>query len=54
MKDSSRYPESIFYDGWTTVTEYAQIDREIIRILYHDSVAPGMTRDQVMSLFDTN
>ena len=54
MKDSSRYPESIFYGGWTTVTEYAEIDREVIRILYLDSVTAGMTRDQVMSLLSTN
>ena len=54
MQDSNRYPESVFYDRWTTVTEYAEIDREVIRILYHDSVAPGMTRDEVMSLLGTN
>jgi len=54
MKDSSRYPESIFYGRWTTVTEYAEIDREVIRMLYVDSVAAGMTRDQVMSLFSAN
>ena len=54
MQDSYRYPKSIFYAGWTTVTEYADIDREVIRMLYVDSVAAGMTRDQVMSLLRAN
>jgi len=33
--DSYRYPESIFYQEWTTVTEYAPIDRELIDMLYN-------------------
>ena len=47
MQDSHRYPDSIFYGPWTTVTEYADIDRDLIRILYMDGVTPGMTRDEV-------
>jgi hypothetical protein len=50
MRDSSRYPKSIFYTEWTDVTEYAPIDRAIIRILYSDAVQPGMTEDQVLDV----
>jgi len=34
--DSYKYPESIFYQGWTTTTEYAPIDRELIDMLYNN------------------
>jgi hypothetical protein len=36
FNDSYEYPESIFYQGWTTTTEYAPIDRELIDMLYND------------------
>jgi hypothetical protein len=36
MNDSYKYPESIFYQGWTSTTEYAPIDRELIDMLYND------------------
>ena len=51
MRDSNSRPKSIFYQKWTTVTEYSDIDREVIRILYLDDVAAGMTRDDILALF---
>jgi len=36
QNDSYDYPESIFYQGWTTTTEYAPIDRELIDMLYNN------------------
>ena len=33
--DSYDFPESIFYQKWTTTTEYAPIDRELIQMLYN-------------------
>ena len=47
MRDSYRYPDSIFYQGWTDVTHYSDIDRAIIQLLYQDGIRPGMTRDEV-------
>lgn len=41
LMDSSRYPDSIFYSGWTTVTEYSDLDRAVIRLLYDPQVEPG-------------
>jgi len=35
MNDSYTYPNSMFYQGWTETTSYAQIDIEIIDILYN-------------------
>jgi len=34
FNDSWLYPESIFYQGWTDVTEYSEMDKEIIKMLY--------------------
>lgn len=36
VNDSWVYPESIFYQGWTTTTEFAPIDRELIDMLYNN------------------
>lgn len=36
VNDSWAYPESIFYQGWTTTTEFAPIDRELIDMLYNN------------------
>jgi hypothetical protein len=33
--DSYDYPESIFYQGWTQTTEYSDIDKEVIQMLYN-------------------
>jgi len=33
--DSYRYPESIFYQGWTEVHEYSDIDKEVIKMFYN-------------------
>ena len=48
MRDSYRYPDSMFYQGWTEVTRYSDIDRAIIQLLYQDGIRPGMTRDEVV------
>lgn len=33
--DSWKYPESIFYQGWTTTTEYSEMDKKLISMLYN-------------------
>jgi len=46
-KDSPIYSESIFQSAWTTTTEYALIDRDLIRLLYHPSMSVGLNANQV-------
>ena len=36
FNDSWKYTESIFYGGWTTTTEYTDLDRELIQMLYNE------------------
>lgn len=50
MKDSNRYPDSIFYQGWTDVTSYLPIDSIVIEILYRSEIRPNMTGEQVVEV----
>lgn len=51
MKDSKKYRESIFFQGWTDPTNYAQIDKALIEMLYRPEIRPGMTKSQVLAVF---
>jgi hypothetical protein len=47
-KDSEKYSESIFQQSFATkTTEYAQIDRDLIRLLYHPEMDTGLNEGQV-------
>lgn len=52
MKDSYRYEDSIFYQGWTDTSSYLPIDRAVIRLLYDSRLVPGMTQEQVISALE--
>jgi hypothetical protein len=45
-KDSPRYPDSIFQQSWTSTTSYAQIDKDLIRLLYHPRMQTGLNASQ--------
>lgn len=46
--DSPRYSESIFQQSFSTkTTEYAGIDRDLIRLLYHPDMTIGLNKAQV-------
>lgn len=49
MRDSDRYPDSLFYQGWTEPTQFAPIDQVLIQMLYRPEVQAGMTRSQVVN-----
>jgi hypothetical protein len=53
LKDSNRYPESIFYQPWTDTQFYAPIDRTLIRMLYHPALRPGMNEIEVRATFNS-
>ena len=46
MNDSYRYEDSIFYQGWTSPTDYAAIDEDLIEMLYLPEITPGMGADR--------
>lgn len=45
-KDSNRYPDSIFQASWTATTQYSDIDKDLVRLLYHPSMEIGLDRFQ--------
>jgi len=49
-KDSYTYPESIFQENWTNTTEYSDIDKEIIKLLYHPQMSTGLNASEVESV----
>lgn len=49
-KDSYTYPESIFYQDYSTITEYAEIDKELIKLLYHPDMLTGLNESEVEAL----
>lgn len=46
LRDSFRFPESIFYQSFSTVTEYLPIDRTVIELLHRPELVVGMTREE--------
>lgn len=46
-KDSPLYMESIFQSKWTSTTQYATIDKELIKLLYHPNMRSGLNANQV-------
>ncbi|NDJ17961.1 DUF2927 domain-containing protein [Myxacorys almedinensis] len=53
MRDSERYSNSMFYQPWTDVTQYADIDKALIQMLYNPSIQTGMTKAEVLSTMRT-
>ena len=49
-RDSYLYDDSIFQQSWTTVTKYSQMDKDIIRLLYHPEMKVGLDETQVENL----
>ena len=46
-RDSQLYIESIFQSDWTTTIEYASIDQDLIRLLYHPEMSVGLNELEV-------
>ena len=49
-KDSSKYPNSIFQSSWTQTLNYLEIDKDLIRLLYHPKMKIGVDRYEVDNL----
>ena len=50
LRDSPRYPESIFYQGSSLSQSYAPIDRAIIEMLYRPELSPGATQEGALRI----
>lgn len=50
LNDSWAHRESIFYQGWTTTTNYSDLDRKVIKMLYDERIKPGMKFKKVVAV----
>ena len=46
-RDSDKYINSIFQSSWTTTTSFSQIDKDLIRLLYHPEMQTGLNESEV-------
>ncbi|OLT63587.1 DUF2927 domain-containing protein [Moorena bouillonii] len=53
MRDSYKYRNSVFFQGWTDTTEYAEIDQAVIEMLYRPEIRPGMTKAEVINVLNS-
>lgn len=51
MQDTDDYPSSIFYQSWTCSPRYSDLDKQLIRWQLSPSIKPGMTREDLLSLW---
>ena len=51
MNDSYKYPNSIFYQGWSCTPFYTELDKEVIGYILNPNIKPGMTRAQLENFF---
>jgi len=47
MNDSEKYENSIFYQKWTDVNGFSEIDKAVISLLYQKGIKAGMSKDQI-------
>jgi len=52
MNDSNKYKDSIFYQEWTDVTKFSEIDKTVITLLYLKKITPGMSKEQVVEVLN--
>lgn len=52
MNDSNKYKDSIFYQEWTAVTKFSDVDKAIIKLLYLEKIKPGMSKEQVLKVLN--
>lgn len=48
MNDSNQYADSIFYQPWSLVTGFSDMDKAIIQLLYRHSIRAGMNQIKVI------
>ena len=46
-RDSDKYLNSIFQSSWTETLSYTDLDKDLIRLLYHPKMSTGLDADAV-------
>ena len=51
--DVPYYHGSIFYEDWSATTTYSYLDKEVIRLLYHPKLIPGLNEQDAQQALMT-
>jgi hypothetical protein len=52
MQDSFSYADSIFYQNWTATTQYSDLDRAVLKMLYRPEILPGMSQAEALEILE--
>ena len=47
MNDAMDYEDSIFYQGYSEITEFSRLDQAVIKMLYNEHIVAGMSNFEV-------
>ena len=50
VRDSSKYEDSIFYQEWTRTTQFSDIDKALIKLMYDERIKAGMSIGEVQNI----
>ena len=55
MKDSNSYTDSVFHDSYSsTPTEFSELDKQVIQILYDNRISAGMNLNDILHNLEVN
>jgi ribulose bisphosphate carboxylase small subunit len=54
MRDSYRYSDSMFYQAWTDLTRFSDLDKSLIQMLYMPALKPGMTEAEALNVLNSS
>ena len=55
MKDSNSYTDSVFHDSYSsTPTEFSELDKQVIKILYDNRISAGMKLNDILHNLQVN
>jgi hypothetical protein len=52
MNDSEKYEDSIFYQKWTSVNNFSDLDKAVINLFYQKNIRAGMSREQISAVLN--
>jgi hypothetical protein len=52
MNDSEKYEDSIFYQKWTNINNFSNLDKAVISLLYQKNIRAGMSRKQLLDILN--
>lgn len=52
MNDSEKYDDSIFYQKWTNINGFSDLDKTVTSLLYKKNIKAGMSSNQILDILN--